>query len=162
MTIWPCALHAGYLLQTYSEYVTLFHCNNGCTNAPQSYVIRSGVPRGCSNPPPIPLKFRSFDKAEPNSQFRGKYIRNNLTRIRLSLIFWVVSWKALPASYDPPQWYFFLSKAWRDISIKYQKLRKFYHMKWNFLYQITAASRTPDWGATAPQIPVLSVLNWIC
>ena len=21
-------------------------------------------------------------------------------------------------------------------------------MKWNFLYQITAASRTPDWGAT--------------
>ena len=69
----------------------------------------SGVPRGglgCSNPP---QKFRSFDKAEPNSQFRGKYIRNNLTRIRLSLIFWVVAWKALPASYDPPQWYFFFS-----------------------------------------------------
>ena len=35
-------------------------------------------------------------------------------------------------------------------------------MKWNFLYQITAASRTPDQGSTAPQIPVLSVLNWIC
>ena len=31
-------------------------------------------------------------------------------------------------------------------------------MKLNFLYQITAASRTPDWGATTPQIPVLSVL----
>jgi len=27
---------------------------------------------------------------------------------------------------------------------KYQKLRKLYHTKWNFLYQITAASRTPD------------------
>ena len=27
-------------------------------------------------------------------------------------------------------------------SLKYQKLRKFYYMKWNFLYQITAASRT--------------------
>ena len=26
-------------------------------------------------------------------------------------------------------------------------------MKRNFLYQITAASRTPDYGATAPQIP---------
>ena len=26
-------------------------------------------------------------------------------------------------------------------------------MKWNFLYQITAASRTPDWGATAPRSP---------
>jgi hypothetical protein len=24
-----------------------------------------------------PPKFRSFDQAEPNSQFRGKYIRNN-------------------------------------------------------------------------------------
>jgi hypothetical protein len=31
-------------------------------------------------------------------------------------------------------------------------------MKWNFLYEITAASRTPDYGATAPQMPVLSVL----
>jgi len=29
-------------------------------------------------------------------------------------------------------------------SLKYQKLRKFYYMKWNFLYQITAASRTND------------------
>jgi len=32
-------------------------------------------------------------------------------------------------------------------------------MKWNFLYEITAASRTPDYH---PQIPFLSVLNWIC
>ena len=35
-------------------------------------------------------------------------------------------------------------------SLKYQKLRKFYYMKLNFLYQITAASRTPDYEATAP------------
>jgi hypothetical protein len=33
-----------------------------------------------------PLKFRSFDKAEPNSQFCGIYIRNNLIRIRVSFI----------------------------------------------------------------------------
>jgi hypothetical protein len=36
----------------------------------------SGVPTGGlggSNP----LKFQSFDKAEPNSQFHEKYIRNN-------------------------------------------------------------------------------------
>ena len=26
-------------------------------------------------------------------------------------------------------------------------------MKWNFLYQITAASRNPDQGATAPRSP---------
>jgi hypothetical protein len=30
---------------------------------------------GCSNPLP---KFLSFDKAQPNSQFRRKYIRNCL------------------------------------------------------------------------------------
>jgi len=29
-------------------------------------------------------------------------------------------------------------------SLKYQILRKCYYMKWNFLYKITAASRTPD------------------
>jgi hypothetical protein len=37
---------------------------------------------GGSNPP----KFRSFAKAEPNSQFRGIYIRNNLIRIWVSII----------------------------------------------------------------------------
>jgi hypothetical protein len=31
-----------------------------------------------------------------------------------------------------------------EILTKYQKLRKFYYTKWNFLYQITAASRNPD------------------
>ena len=31
-------------------------------------------------------------------------------------------------------------------------------MKWKYLYQITAASRTPDYGGYRPQIPVLSVL----
>jgi hypothetical protein len=32
-------------------------------------------------------KFRSFDKAEPNFQFRGKHIRNNLIRTRVWLTF---------------------------------------------------------------------------
>ena len=36
-------------------------------------------------------------------------------------------------------------------SLKYQKLRKFYYMEWNFLYQITAVSRNPDEGTTAPR-----------
>ena len=31
-------------------------------------------------------------------------------------------------------------------------------MKWNFLYQITVASRTPWLGGYRPQVPVLSVL----
>jgi hypothetical protein len=33
-----------------------------------------------------PTKFQSFDKAEPNSQFHGKYILNNLIGIQVSLI----------------------------------------------------------------------------
>jgi hypothetical protein len=33
-----------------------------------------------------PSQFRCFAKAQPNSQFRGKYIRNNLIRIWVSLI----------------------------------------------------------------------------
>jgi hypothetical protein len=32
------------------------------------------------------LKLRSFEKTEPNFQFRGKYIRNNLIRLRISLV----------------------------------------------------------------------------
>jgi hypothetical protein len=39
-----CAFHAGYLrLQIHPGCVILivFHCNNGCTNAPQCYVIRT-------------------------------------------------------------------------------------------------------------------------
>jgi hypothetical protein len=37
-------------------------------------------------------------------------------------------------------------------------------MKWNFLYPITAASRTPDYGAATPRslFSLSSVLNWIC
>jgi hypothetical protein len=37
---------------------------------------------GVSNPP----NFRSFDKAEPNSQFCGIYIHNNLIGKQVSLI----------------------------------------------------------------------------
>jgi hypothetical protein len=47
-----------------------------------------GVPRGVQPPPPPEIQ--NFDKAEPNSQFRGGYIRNNLIRIRVSLI-WKLS-----------------------------------------------------------------------
>jgi hypothetical protein len=39
---------------------------------------------GVQTPPPP--KFRSFDKAEPNSQFRGIYTSNNVIRMRVSFI----------------------------------------------------------------------------
>jgi hypothetical protein len=41
---------------------------------------------GWLNPPPPYPTITSFDKSEPKSPFRGKYIRNNLIRIRVSLI----------------------------------------------------------------------------
>jgi hypothetical protein len=54
-------------------------------------MVISGVPRGIGGFTPLggslsPRKFISFDKAEPNSQFRGKYISYNLIRIRVSPI----------------------------------------------------------------------------
>jgi hypothetical protein len=52
-----------------------------------SATIVSGVPKAglwIQNPH---QKFRSFAKAEPNSRFRGIYIRNNLIRIRASYIY---------------------------------------------------------------------------
>jgi hypothetical protein len=41
----------------------------------QAVAYRGGGFGGFTPPPP---KFRSFDKAETNSQFRGKYMRNCL------------------------------------------------------------------------------------
>jgi hypothetical protein len=41
-----------------------------------------GVPTGGGSTP----KFLSYAKAQPNSQFRGIYIRNNLIRIRVPFI----------------------------------------------------------------------------
>jgi hypothetical protein len=55
---------------------------------PEGTLLRSGVPKwglGGSTPLP-PRNPEFFYNAEPNSQFRGKYIRNNLIRIRVSLI----------------------------------------------------------------------------
>jgi hypothetical protein len=45
-------------------------------------IFQRGMRFGGFKPPP---KFQSFDKAKPNSQFRGKYIHNNLIRIQISL-----------------------------------------------------------------------------
>jgi hypothetical protein len=54
----------------------------------QDLHVISGVPRGveCQGPTPSQKKLQSFEKTEPNSQFCGKYICNNLIRIQVSLI----------------------------------------------------------------------------
>jgi hypothetical protein len=44
----------------------------------------SGVPGGGGSN--SPSKFQRFVRADPNSQVRGKYIRNNPIRIRVSFI----------------------------------------------------------------------------
>ena len=109
-------------------------------------------------PPPSPPKFRIFYKAEPNSQFRGKYIRNNLTRIRLSLIFWVVSWKALPASYDPHSVIFFSLQGLTWRKHKVPKIKKILPYEMKFLVPNYSCLQNPWLGVYRPQIPVLSVL----
>ena len=51
-----CALHAGYLrleMKSHNkQYLLLFHCNNGCVNAPQCYVLRT-LPAFYSNVMPF-------------------------------------------------------------------------------------------------------------
>jgi hypothetical protein len=50
----------------------------------------SGVPKGRwggTPPPPTQRNFRTFAKAEPNSQFRGISVCNNLIRTRASFIY---------------------------------------------------------------------------
>ena len=95
---------------------------------------------GLNTPPP---KFRSFDKVQPNSQFRGKYIRNNLTRVRLS---WVVSWKALPDSYDPPQWYFFSLQGMTWRKHKVPKIKKILPYEMKFLVPNYSCLQNPWLG----------------
>jgi hypothetical protein len=142
-----CCLSTGCLL--------IRHCNRPGSVVQVSAVAYRGGVWGVQ--PPTPPKFRSFYKAEPNSQFRGKYIRNNLTRIRLSLIFWVVSWKDLPASYDPHSGIFFLQgMTWRKNKVPKIKKSLPYEMK--FLVPNYSYIQNPCLGDYRPQIPVLSVL----
>jgi hypothetical protein len=43
MTIWRMRISRWIrkITDLQPEYVTLFHCNNGCTNAPHCYVVRT-------------------------------------------------------------------------------------------------------------------------
>jgi hypothetical protein len=62
----------------YTLLLTTASCSVGVSG-----VLR-GEGEGVFKPPPP--KFRSYDRSEPNFQFRGKYIRNNLIRILVSPI----------------------------------------------------------------------------
>ena len=47
-------------------------------------------------------------------------------------------------------------------NLKHQKLRKFYYTKWNFFVPNYSGLQNPWLGGYRPQIPILSVPNWIC
>jgi hypothetical protein len=67
-------------IRVYSLYIRI------CQGRVEPVTAQWRTEGGLGVQPPPPPKFQSFDKAEPNSQLRGKYIRNNLIRIRDSLI----------------------------------------------------------------------------
>jgi hypothetical protein len=48
----------------------------GVSDRERTKPVPSGVPRGWFGGFKYSPNFRSFNKTEPNSQFRGKYIRN--------------------------------------------------------------------------------------
>jgi hypothetical protein len=113
----------------------------------------SGVPRGglgCLTPPPSP-KFRILTKAEPNSQFRGEYIHNNLTRIRLSLIFWLFREKPSPPAMTPTAVFFFSLQGMTWRKNKVQEIKKILPYEIKFL--VPNYSCLQNKGATAPRSP---------
>jgi hypothetical protein len=63
---------------------------NHCIDILSASLYSSDVPRGFGGFNPPPPEIPTFAKAEPNSQFRGIYIRNNLITIRVSFI-WKLS-----------------------------------------------------------------------
>ena len=76
----------------------------------------------------------------------------------LTLIFWVVSWKALPASYDPPQWYFFSLQGMTWRKHKVPKIKKILPYEMKFLVPNYSCLQNPWLGGYRPKIPVLSLL----
>jgi hypothetical protein len=55
--------------------------------------------------------------------------------------------------FNPPKFRSFDEAEPKYVVLTYQKLRKFYYMKWNFLYQTISAPRSPF---------SLCSVNWIC
>jgi hypothetical protein len=64
------------------SYIFFNITHSGLPGLHESVTYRGGGFGGVQHPPTP--KFLSFDKAEPNSRFHGKYICNNLIRIWVS------------------------------------------------------------------------------
>ena len=103
----------------------------------------SGVPGGVQTPPP---KFRRPSKIVPNSTRLWKLLK--IAEFRTPTHPDIQKKGSKIRKLPPVRNCFTLAMTNKLVVIiivlKYQKLRKFYYMKWNFLYQITAAFRTPE------------------
>jgi hypothetical protein len=62
----------------------------------------------------------------------------------------------------PPQWYLFSLKGMRWRKNKVPEIKRIVPYKMKFLVPNYSCLQTPCLGGYRPQIPVLSVLNWIC
>jgi hypothetical protein len=70
-----------------------------CFNVGTTSLRNSGILRG-GGLKPLPPKFRSFDKAEPNSQFCGKYTHNNLYK-NMGFTHFQIEWNLWLGGYSP-------------------------------------------------------------
>ena len=72
--------------------------------------------------------------------------------------FWVVAWKALPASYDPHSGIFFSLQGMTWRKHKVPKIKKILAYEMKFLVPNYSCLQNPSLGGYRPQIPVLSAL----
>ena len=142
--------------------ISISFCSSLCSHAVVIYEIKVSFNTNClavaylvSEFKPNPTS-RKFDKIEPDCKLSGKCL---VFHSNILISFKIAEFRT-PTPQDvrkksseilklPPVHNCFTLTMTNKLvviinSLKYQKLRKFYYMKWNFLYQIIAASRTPD------------------
>ena len=99
------------LLRWTDRYTALFHCSLWWRSWSVAY--RGGGGLGCSNPPEIPKFWQSWAEFPVPWKIHPQQPNKNTAFTHFLSCFV----KRPPCQLSHPHWYFFLSKAWRDISI---------------------------------------------
>jgi hypothetical protein len=119
----------------------------------------SGVPRGEGGwgVQPPPPKFRSLDKAEPNSS--SVKIQPEQPNKKTAFTHFLSCFVKSPhRQLWPPQWYFFSIQGMTWRKHKLPKIKKILPYEMKFLVPNYSCLQNSCLGGNRPQIPVLSVL----